>query len=140
MDKFFLVEATNNNNDGHLICYVRFIDGGIFHEDLLFCRTITCQARAVDLFEMLDSFMTENNLMWKMCCGIYTNGVRSMAGCYNGLQALIKQKAQYTVWTRCIIHRKALASKFITPALDEVFKSTIKIVNFINTRPCSPDI
>lgn len=37
-----LDEATDNNNDGHLICYVRFIDGGVFHEDLLFCRTIKC--------------------------------------------------------------------------------------------------
>jgi len=35
-----LDEATDNNNDGHLICSVRFIDGGVFHEDLLFCRTI----------------------------------------------------------------------------------------------------
>jgi hypothetical protein len=32
-----LDEATDNNNDGYLICYVRFIDGGVFHEDLLFC-------------------------------------------------------------------------------------------------------
>jgi len=32
-----LDEATdNNNNDSHLICYLRFIDGGVFHEDLFF--------------------------------------------------------------------------------------------------------
>lgn len=56
-------QATDNNNDGYLICYVRYIDSGIFHENVLFCRIITCQARAVNLFEMLDSFMTDNNLM-----------------------------------------------------------------------------
>lgn len=58
---------------------------GVFHEDLLFYRKITCQARAVDLFEMLGSYMTENNLTWKMRCGICTDGARSMAGCYYGL-------------------------------------------------------
>jgi hypothetical protein len=130
-----LDEATDNNNDGHLICYVRFIDSGVFHEDLLFCRTIKSQARAVDLFQMLDSFITENNLMWEMCCGICTDGARSMSGCYNGLQALIKKKAPFAVWTHCIIHREALASKSISPTLDEVLQSTIKIVNFVKTRP-----
>ena len=110
---------------------MRFIYGGVFHEDLLFCRTIKSQARAVDLFQMLDSFITENNLMWEMCCGICTDGARSMSGCYNGLQALIKKKAPFAVWTHCIIHREALASKSISPSLDEVLQSTIKIVNFI---------
>jgi len=87
-----LDEATDNNNDGHLICYVRFIDGSVFHEDLLFCRTIKSQARAVDLFQIFDFFITENNLMWEMCCGICNDGARSMSGCYNRLQALIKKK------------------------------------------------
>ncbi|KAL4096902.1 hypothetical protein QTP88_021777 [Uroleucon formosanum] len=128
-----LDEATDNN-DGHLIYYVRFIDGGVFHEDL-FSRTIKSQTRAVDLFQMLDFFITENNLMWEICCGICTEGVCLMSGCYNGLQALIKRKALFAVWTLCIIHREALASKSISPSLDEVLQSTIKIVNFIKTRP-----
>lgn len=74
-DKDFSLQldiATDNNNDGHLNYYVKFIDSGVFHEDLIFCRKITYQASAIDLFEMFDSFMTENNLMWKMCYGICT--------------------------------------------------------------------
>lgn len=57
-----LDEATDDNNNGHLICSMRFIDGGVLHENLLFCRIIKSQARAVDLFQMLDFFITENNL------------------------------------------------------------------------------
>lgn len=83
-----LYEATDSNNFRRLICYLRFINTGVFHEDLCFFlpNKITCQTRAVDLFEMLDSFMTKNNLMWKVCCGICTDIARFMAGCYNGLQ------------------------------------------------------
>jgi hypothetical protein len=58
-----LDEATdNNNNDAHLICYVRFIDGHNIIEDLLFCKSITASAKAKDLFEILDTFISENSL------------------------------------------------------------------------------
>jgi hypothetical protein len=48
-----LDEAKDNDNDAHLICYVRFIDGNDVIEDLLFCKSITASATAEDLFEIL---------------------------------------------------------------------------------------
>lgn len=131
-----LDEATDSHNDAHLICYVRFIgDDNKFHEDLLFCRTIKFQTKAVDLFQMVDSFMAENNINWEACVGVCTDGARSMAGCYGGLKALIQKKAPLALWTHCIIHREALASKNISSALNEVLQSVIEVVNFIKTRP-----
>jgi hypothetical protein len=50
---FQLDEATDNNNDAHLICYVRFIDGNNIVEDLLSCKGITASAKAQDLFDIL---------------------------------------------------------------------------------------
>jgi hypothetical protein len=50
---FQLDEATDNNNDAHLICYVRFIDSNNIVEDLLFCKSTTASAKAQDLFEIL---------------------------------------------------------------------------------------
>ncbi|XP_060870664.1 zinc finger BED domain-containing protein 5-like [Metopolophium dirhodum] len=107
----------------------------VFHEDLLFCKTIVGETKAADLFNILDSFIIENNIVWDRCFGVCTDGARSMAGCYNGLQALVKKKAPNAVWTHCIIHREALASKIISPSLNEVLLSVIEIVNFIKTRP-----
>ncbi|XP_060878351.1 protein FAM200A-like [Metopolophium dirhodum] len=130
-----LDEATDSHNDAHLICYVRFVVNDVFHEDLLFCKTIVGETKAADLFNILDSFIIENNIVWDRCFGVCTDGARSMAGCYNGLQALVKKKAPNAVWTHCIIHREALASKIISPSLNEVLLSVIEIVNFIKTRP-----
>jgi hypothetical protein len=48
-----LDEVTDDNNDAHLICYVRFIDGNNIVEDLLFCKSITASAKAQGLFEIL---------------------------------------------------------------------------------------
>jgi len=130
-----LNEATDTNKDAHLICYVRFIDGDDIVENVLFCKNITASAKAQDLFEILDNFMSENILDWTKCVGVCIDGARSMSGCYGGLQALIRSKAPDAMWTHCIIHREALASKYLSPALNQVLECVMNVVSFIKTRP-----
>ncbi|XP_060846219.1 zinc finger BED domain-containing protein 5-like [Rhopalosiphum padi] len=130
-----LDEATDNNKDAHLICYVRFIDGDDMVEDLLFCKNITASAKAQDLFDILNNFMSENMLDWIKCVGVCTDGARSMSGSYGGLQSLIRSKAPDALWTHCIIHREALAAKYLSPALNQVLECVVNVVNFIKTRP-----
>lgn len=69
-----LDEATDMHNDAHLVCFVRFIDDNKFCEDLLFCKSIKSGTKAADLFEILDSFMEENNITWEKCVGVPTDG------------------------------------------------------------------
>ncbi|XP_063813110.1 SCAN domain-containing protein 3-like [Pseudophryne corroboree] len=130
-----LDEATDSNKDAHLICYTRFVDCDNIVEDLLFCKSITAGIKAQDLFQIIDTFMSENQLDWTKCFGVCTDGGRSMSGCYGGLQALIRSKAADALWTHCIIHREALASKHLSPPLNAVMESVLKVVNFIKTRP-----
>ncbi|XP_075070632.1 protein FAM200A-like isoform X2 [Mixophyes fleayi] len=130
-----LDEATDSNKDAHLICYTRFVDGDNIVEDLLFCKSITAGAKAQDMFQIIDTFMSENNLDWTECVGVCTDGGRSMSGCYGRLQALIRSKAPDALWTHCIIHREALASEQLSPPLNAVMESVLKVVNFIKTRP-----
>ena len=84
-------EATDSNNDAHVICYVRFLSENIIFEDLLFCKSITDSAKAQDLFEILEKFIVENCLDWQNCIGICTDGARSMSDRYGGIQALIRK-------------------------------------------------
>jgi hypothetical protein len=131
-----LDEATDNNDDADLIYYVRFIDGeDNIIEDLLFCKSITAGSKAVDLFEVIDSFMDENSIDWTQCVSVCTDGARSMSGRYGGLQAPIRNQAPDTLWTHYVIHREALTSQFPSPLLNEVVETVIKIVNFSKTRP-----
>ncbi|XP_076358984.1 protein FAM200C-like [Tachypleus tridentatus] len=81
-----LDEATDSK-DAHLICYTRFVNGNKIVEYLLFCKGITAGTKAQDLFEILDTFVCENNLDWSKCAGICTDGGRSMFGCPERLQA-----------------------------------------------------
>ncbi|XP_072377949.1 protein FAM200C-like [Diabrotica undecimpunctata] len=93
-----LDEATDSNDDAQLICYVRYIKKTNICEDLVFCRKICESCKATDLFEILNSYMTENNINWDNCVGVCTDGAQAMYGQYGGLQALIKTKA-----TKCKI-------------------------------------
>ena len=60
-------EATDSSQDAHLICYVRFVDFSEHNlvEELLFCKPIELGCRGIDLFNIIDNFISTNNLDWE---------------------------------------------------------------------------
>ncbi|GFW65489.1 protein FAM200B [Trichonephila clavipes] len=72
---------------------------------------------------------------WKNCVGICTDGARIMSGRFKSIQALVKQKTPLCIWTHCMIHREALASKEISPGLNIVLMTVVTVVNYIKMRP-----
>ncbi|XP_051952836.1 zinc finger BED domain-containing protein 5-like [Xyrauchen texanus] len=128
-------EATDSNKDCLFISYVRFVNGESLCEDLLFCKYIKNRATSDELFKIMDSYLKEHGLKWENCVGFCSDGAQTIAGSRNGLQALIKRVAPDAHWTHCIIHREALASRQLSPELNEVLTEVISVVNFIKTRP-----
>ena len=132
-----LDEATTStsNKDAYLICDVRFIDNdGNIVEDLLFCKLILKNCRAHELFAILNNFFQENNLQWKYCVGLCTDGVRAVSGRFGGLRTLVQGVAVDAKWTHCLIQREALASQQLSGDLNGVLK-VVKTVNFVEARP-----
>lgn len=128
-------EATDSNKDCLLIAYVRYVDTEDLSEDLLFCNYVPKRATADELFKIIDNYLREADLKWEDCVGICTDGAHAMAGTRCGLQSLIKRVAPRAVWTHCMIHREALASKQLSPELNAVLSDVITTVNYIKTRP-----
>ncbi|KAM4565907.1 SCAN domain-containing protein 3-like [Odontesthes bonariensis] len=73
--------------------------------------------------------------IWKSCSSICTDAAASMTGRTRGLIAHIKKENPDVKWTHCVIQREALASKKMSPELHDVLNDTIKVVNFIKSRP-----
>ena len=97
-------EATTSTSDkdAYLICYVRFIDiDDNIVEDLLFCKPILTNCRAHKLLAILNNFFLENNLEWKYCVGLCTDGVRAMSGRFSRLETLVQCVAVNAKWTHC---------------------------------------
>ncbi|GFT68069.1 zinc finger MYM-type protein 6 [Trichonephila clavipes] len=127
-DKLFSIqldEATASNKDAHFIAYVRFWDGMSAVEELLSCKPIKLKATAIALFDILNNFINEANIEWKNCVGICTDGARTMSGRFKSIQALVKQKSQLCIWTHCLIHKEALASKEMSPGLNIVLMTVV---------------
>ena len=118
------------------MCYVRFIDNDDnIVEDLLFCKPILTNCRAHELFTILNSFIQKNDLEWKYCVGLCTDGARALSGRLGGLRTLVQDVAINVKWTHCIIHREALASQQLSDDLNRVLEVIVKTVNFIKARP-----
>lgn len=105
----------------------------VLSNKLLFIIKLSCCWCVV----MFNKFITENYLDWGKCIGMCTDGTRSTSICYGELQAFIHNKATYTMWTHCIIHKESLASKRMNPQFNLVLECFDDVVNYIKTMPLS---
>ncbi|GFW39512.1 SCAN domain-containing protein 3 [Trichonephila clavipes] len=136
-DKLFSIqldEATDSNKDAHFIANVRYWDGMLAVEELLFCKPIKLKTTAIALFDILNNFINEANIEWKNCVGTCTDGARTMSGRFKSIQALVKQKSPLCIWTHCMTHREVLASKEMSPGLNIVLMTVVTVANYIKMR------
>lgn len=87
------------------------------------------------MFQVIDSFFEEHDLLWKTCRHICTDGAAAMTGSVKGLFGHVKKVNPDIKWMHCIIHREALASKRLSPDLSDVMDDAVKIINFIQSQP-----
>ena len=130
-----LHESTDITGKAQLLTFIRFVCNEDIIEQFLFCKPLPETTRGQDIFEVVDNYFTSNDLSWKSCISICTDGAPSMSGRLKGFIALAKQKNPVIVFTHCFLHREALISKSVVPELQKVLDETIKIVNYIKSRP-----
>ena len=77
-----LHEATDGSQDAHLICYVWFVDFSYQKlKELLFCKPIKLGCQGIDLFNIINNFILTNNLDWKKCISLCTDGTKAGSCC-----------------------------------------------------------
>lgn len=114
---------------------MRYVDTDDIYEHILFCKSLKGKTTGEDIFDVVNAALCENGLRWKSCSSICTDAAASMTGSAKGLIARIKKENPDVMWTCCVIHREALASKKMSPVLHDVLNSNIKVINFIKSRP-----
>ncbi|XP_060616127.2 protein FAM200C-like isoform X1 [Anolis sagrei] len=126
-----LDESTDVANCSQLMVYVRYIHDGDFKDEFLFCKALETTTTAREVFDTVDSFLTEQNISWEKVCGVCTDGAPAMLGCRSGFQRLVWNKSPKVIGTHCMIHRQILTTKTLPQELQEVMKSIIGSVNFV---------
>ena len=78
-----------------LIYYVRFVDfsNQKLVEELLFCKPIELGRREIYLFDIINNFISTNNLDWEKCISLCADGAKAMSGSCCGLRSLIQEHA-----------------------------------------------
>lgn len=126
-----LDESTDISNKAVLLGYVRYFFDNEIHEDFLFSADLETSTTGRDIFSALMNFFTINNISPQNCVAITTDGAAAMTGKHVGLVRLFREVVPELIWTHCILHREALASKEMPSELNDVLSQVVKIVNYI---------
>ncbi|XP_069616232.1 zinc finger BED domain-containing protein 5-like [Ranitomeya imitator] len=128
-----LDESTDVANCAQLLVCARYINDGDFKDEFLFCKPLETTTTAHDIFDAVGSFLKAHNISWEKVCGVCTDGAPAMLGCRSGFQRLVQNESPKAIGTHCMIHRQILATKTLPQDLQEVMKSVITCVNFVES-------
>ena len=101
---------------------------------MLLCEPIS-RSTSEEIFNTVDTYIRTKGLDWHKCIGICTNGARAICGRNSSVVTRILERNPNASWTYCNLHRAALISKRISDDFKNVLKTSVKIVNFIKSKP-----
>ena len=96
----------------------------------LFLPTNTTDA---ELFKSLNDYIS-GNLNWSFCVSICADGVSAMTGQLSGFTTRVEEVASECESTYCVIHTEMLASRKMSPELNNILQDVIKIINHIKVH------
>nr|ABF20549.1 transposase [Danio rerio] len=128
-------ESTDVASCAQLLTYVRYVKNMDIHEEFLFSSPLPTHTTGEQIFNQLNEFVRKKDVEWERCCGICSDGAKSMTGRHSGLISRVKEVAPNAIWTHCTIHRQALAAKKMPNDLRSVLDEAVKIINLIKAQP-----
>ena len=103
------------------------------HEDMLCALLLPTNTTAADLFKSLNDYIS-GKLNWSFCVGICTDGAAAMTGQLSVFTTRVKEVSSECESMHCVIHREMLASRKMSPELNNVLQVVIKIINHIKVH------
>ena len=125
-----LDESTDVQGLCQLLVFVHYVRNSEPYEDMLFCQPVS-QSTGDEICKTIDSYAKTKGLDWNKCVGICTDGTQAMYGVVTKILELNPNIS----WTHCSLHTEALVSKCLSGDLKNVLNTSIKIVNFIKSKP-----
>lgn len=129
-------ESTDLTNQAILIGFVRYVHGEEIVEDIFCFCSLPDRTTGEKIFQAIDDIFRKYKLDWKSVIGLCTDGAGAMLGKNVGLAKRISEVANDGfVSSHCMLHREALASKKMSPILNETLEISVKMINNIRAHP-----
>ena len=128
-------KSTNISGKAQLIAFLRLVSDGKISDQFFCCKELKERTTGQDIFDTLSKYLEENELTWKECVGLCTDGAPSMIGSIKGFVSFVKKVNSEIIATHCFLHREVLIGKTLNSDLKQVLKDVIKIINYIKARP-----
>lgn len=91
-----VVESTDVTNYVVFLVIARYLKNNEVEENLL-CHFLS-ERTGKDLFNAIDSYFKKMDINWSNCCGLCTDGGKSMSGIYTGLRGHVKKIVPNINW------------------------------------------
>jgi hypothetical protein len=89
---------------GQLLAISRFVYNRYITEQFVYGKQLPETTEVKDILDVVDSYFSSDDLSWKSCTRICTDGVPSVSGSLEGCIVLAKQKNHGIVFTHCFLH------------------------------------
>ena len=108
-----LNETTDVGSEAQVLVFCRFPDVELnkISEHYVFRQPLGVNANSTAIFRKLDDYFKPNNLSWKKCQSVTTDGAAAMQGKINGVVSKIKGVSPDCISIHYVIHREALVAK-----------------------------
>ena len=113
-------ESTDISGKAQLIAFIRFVSDGKISDQFFCCKELKERTTGQDIFDILSKYLEENELTWKECVGLCTDGAPSMIGSIKGFVSLVKKVNSEIITTHCFLHREVLIGKTLNSDLTQV--------------------
>ena len=115
-----LDESTIRDSEALLLAYVRFIENGAFHEEMLFCASF--ETTAMDIYNKVKHYFNSNAIPIENLLSCAADGAPAMMGIKNGCLKLLKDENPTMLIIHCVIHRENLIAKKLSPVLHDILR------------------
>ncbi|GBN61293.1 hypothetical protein AVEN_9032-1 [Araneus ventricosus] len=79
-------ESTDDSDLSILLVIARYLNVNELEENLLLCYPLTKRCTGEDIFNAIQGYFCGNEIDWAKCCGVCTDGGKSMSGRYKALR------------------------------------------------------
>ena len=84
-------KSTDISGKAQLIAFIRFVSDGKISDQFFCCKDLKERTVGQDIFDTLSKYLEENEITWKECVGLCTDGAPSMIGSIKGFVSLVKK-------------------------------------------------